>query len=112
MQTNFIIQNLFNLTDQFKNGPYQIKDIKRIWNKVLIEAWYKEYDNKILLEKSIFNYLELSDLRVDDFKIEELGDMKTINLLNDLTYTGKTKRNQKYSTTRTFSIFQLMDALL
>ena len=78
----------FNLPDEYRIGPYKIKEIKEIWNFILIKMDIEYYNNLIKMSEANPLFPTLIEL---DYKIYpfEICDRETVKkFLDDFTYKG------------------------
>lgn len=99
----------FDFPDEYKIGPYIIKDIKNVWRRVIRDAWWADRNNTIEKIENTDNYPGLSEIKIENWSLDDVSKEVATNLINDLTYTGQKKGQQKYTTPITEPIFQLSD---
>ncbi|MGY3312501.1 hypothetical protein ACV242_000997 [Peribacillus simplex] len=98
----------FDFPDDYKIGPYTIAQIKEVWYKVIREAWWGDRENQILKSNSN-NFPDIFDLKIEEWNFETIDRETTFKIINDLTFTGKKKGKQRYTTPITEPIFELKD---
>lgn len=99
----------FDLPDEYKIGPYTIKDIKNVWRRVIRDAWWADRDNSIDKHKNTDNYPDLREIKTENWSLDDVIPEVATKLIDDLTYTGQKKGQQRYTTPITEPIFQLSD---
>lgn len=99
----------FDFPNKYKIGPYTVEEIKNVWRRVIREAWWGDRGNKELKSKERDSFPNIIDLKVESWNFDDVSKETAIKLINDLTYTGKRKGNQRFSTPITEPIFQLSD---
>ncbi|CAG9610699.1 hypothetical protein [Pseudoneobacillus rhizosphaerae] len=99
----------FDFPDEYKVGPYTIKDIKNVWRRVIRDAWWADRNNKIEKLMNTDNYPNLSEIKIENWSLDDVSEEVGTKLITDLTYTGQNKGQQKFSSPITEPIFQLSD---
>lgn len=105
----------FDLPDEVRVGNYTIGQIKEVWYKVLREAWHADYRNREeLLENNpdfpaTFPMPNVAGLNEGTWTFSVVDKATTLGLLDDLTFTGKKKGKQKYTSFLTEPILELAD---
>ncbi|QJX76983.1 hypothetical protein [Priestia megaterium] len=99
----------FDFPDEYRIGPYTIGDIKNVWRRVIREAWWADRSNRELKIKGEDSLPEIVELKIESWSLGDVSKEITIKLIDDLTYSGKKKGKQKFSTPITEPIIQLSD---
>lgn len=99
----------FDFPNEYKIGPYTIKDIKNVWRRVIRDAWWADRDNTIDKLKNTDNYPNLREIKIENWSLDDVSEEVATKLIDDLTYFGQKKGQQRYTTPITEPIFQLSD---
>ncbi|MFB4474545.1 hypothetical protein [Virgibacillus sp. SK37] len=99
----------FDFPDDYKIGPYIVKDIKNVWRRVIRDAWWADRDNSIDKHNNTDNYPSLREIKIKNWSLDDVSEEVATKLIDDLTYTGQRKGQQRYTTPITEPIFQLSD---
>lgn len=99
----------FDFPDEYKIGPYTVKDIKNVWRRVIRDAWWADRDNAIDKHNNTDNYPSLREIKIENWSLDDVSEEVATKLIDDLTYTGQKKGQQRYTTPITEPIFQLSD---
>lgn len=100
----------FELPDTFRIGPYTIGQITEVWYKVIREAWFGDRGNRTKargMTPQHAHFLDLRNLRWEEWADDKVDKKMTKRLLDDLTYTGKKKGKQKFTSLLTEPILEM-----